>query len=197
LKKVKLSRTQRELTKVLEQLLVDLHLDPAVIINELNPTDLTSNLRWAKTYLIRGSVLTNYTILDDALGFIIIKHQFGRKLNIRKLKKSKRFASFKFFILEKLTFNQKLDYVRDAHPIPKWVTADLYALNDLRNALAHSYFTERRRRKPFWKNEPIFRLEGYMKFQEDIGKVFDFLAREFFGGPLDEPEFTPTVCAEG
>lgn len=195
LSRVKLSKKQRELLNDLEDLLIDLHLSPAFILDELDPDDLTLHLKWAKTYLVRGAVITQYTILDDMLGLIILQHQFGKQISRRSLMRSKRFTSFKFFILEKMAFNQKMDYVRDAHAIPKWVVADMYALNDLRNSLAHSYYVERRRRKPLWKDESVFQHGGYMRFQGDIGKIYDFFAETFFGGPLDEQEFTPTAHA--
>jgi len=50
----------------------------------------------------------------------------------------------------------------------------LLALNELRNALAHSFFPENRRVKPGWKGADIFSRAGFDQFWDDMGEVSDF-----------------------
>ena len=51
---------------------------------------------------------------------------------------------------------------------------DLLALNELRNALAHSFFPENRRVKPGWKGAHIFSGAGFDQFWDDMGEASDF-----------------------
>lgn len=58
--------------------------------------------------------------------------------------------------------------------MPQKVYKDLLALNDLRNALAHSFFPENRRVKPGWKGGDIISRTGFDQFWEDMSEVLDF-----------------------
>jgi len=118
---------------------------------------------------------------------VVCWQYFGKKRSFSVLWKTKRFKSFNYFILEKLYLLQKLDLVRSIHDIPKWVSSDLGALNELRNAIAHSFFPQKRRRKPAWKGQSVFTPEGCDRFLEDMQKLSDFFVERFWGGsPEDE-----------
>jgi hypothetical protein len=58
--------------------------------------------------------------------------------------------------------------------MPPAVYKNLLALNDLRNALAHSFFPENRRVKPQWKSMDIFSIKGFEQFINDISDTTDF-----------------------
>ena len=66
--------------------------------------------------------------------------------------------------------------------MPRRVVSDLMALNDLRNAVAHSFFPENRRRKPEWKNNNVFEAEGFVRFKEDMMELKKVFFRRFFRG---------------
>jgi len=91
--------------------------------------------------LIRGEVVTKYTLIDERLSSAICRYMFeGGKF--MKLWKTKRFERFNYFILEKMSLMEKLAFVKDVYNIPKRLAADIEAINAIRNALAHAFFPE-------------------------------------------------------
>ena len=122
-------------------------------------------------------------------------HFFGRKRGFPDLWKTKRFKVFNYQLLEKMYLVQKLDFVKAIHDIPKLVASDLMALNDLRNAVAHSFFPENRRRKPEWKNENVFEREGFIQFQKDMLILKAFFIESFFRGSQEDIRDSPEVTA--
>jgi hypothetical protein len=108
-----------------------------------------------------------------------------------ELWKTKRFQVFNYQFLEKTYLVQKLDFVKAIHDIAKPVVSDLMALNDLRNAVAHSFFPENRRRKPEWKDENVFEKEGFVRFKEDMIALKKFFFKRFFRGSPEDLELSP------
>jgi len=150
-----------------------LALDVDAIIAHPNPETLTLRLEMARDRLTRSEVITRYLLIDELLSYIVCRHYFGNP-RAAKVMKTKRFRTFNHFILEKLYLHQKLDLARAIHDIPKWVSSDAAALNDLRNAVVHSYFPENRRKKAEWKGHDIFTNEGFDGFIADMSPLGDF-----------------------
>jgi hypothetical protein len=98
-------------------------------------------------------------------------------------------------VLERLYLLQKLDLVRSVHEIPKWVSSDLAALNDLRNGIAHSFFPQNRRRKPEWKGVSVFTMAGFEGFLKDISKLRDFFVDRFWAGSPEDTGDRPDISA--
>ena len=150
--KTRLTKKQRALVEELRYLTSTLGLDPDEIVAGADPEARTTYLELAKDQIIRGAVILKYILMDEFLSAVICWHYFGKKRNFQQLWRTKRFKSFNYFILERLYLIQKLDLVRSIREIPKWVSSDLAALNELRNGIAHSFFPQNRRRKPEWKD---------------------------------------------
>jgi len=122
-------------------------------------------------------------------------HLFGKKRGFPELWKTRRFQVFNYQLLEKTYLVQKLDFVKAIHDIPKPVVSDLMALNDLRNAVAHSFFPENRRRKPEWKDENVFEKEGFVHFKEDMIALKKFFFKRFFRGSPEDLGANPEVSS--
>ena len=167
-------------------LTLTLGLDCDVIVANADSEARTPLLDLAKDQLTRSAVILKYVLMDEFLSAVICWHYFGKKRGFSKLWRTKRFKSFNYFILEKLYLLQKLDLVKSVHDIPKWVSSDLAALNELRNRIAHSFFPQNRRRKPEWKGQSIFTSNGVDRFFEDMQKLSDFFVQRFWGGSPED-----------
>jgi hypothetical protein len=191
----KLTGKQRRLVAELRQLLSTLMLDPDAIIADEDVDGRTPRLELAKDQIIRSSVILKYVLTDELLSAVICWHYFGKRRSFPQLWRTKRFRSFNYFILERLYLLQKLDLVKSIHNIPRWVSADLAALNDLRNGVAHSFFPQNRRRKPDWKGQNVFTEAGFERFLEDMAKLSDFFVERFWLGSPEDTGDRPDVTA--
>jgi hypothetical protein len=184
--KPRLTKKQRQLVTEVDHLTSTLGLDCDEIVADADPEARTPLLELAKDQLTRSAVILKYVLMDELLSAVVCWHYFGKKRDFPELWKTKRFKSFNYFILEKLYLLQKLDLVRSIHDIPKWVSSDLAALNELRNGIAHSFFPQNRRRKPEWKGQSVFTPEGVDRFLEDMQKLSDFFLQQFWGGSPED-----------
>ena len=194
-RKPSLTKKQRGLVAELRHLTSTLQLNCDEIVTESDPEARTTLLELAKDQLTRSAIILKYVLMDEFLSAVVCWHYFGKKRSFSVLWKTKRFKSFNYFILEKLYLLQKLDLVRGIHNIPKWVSSDLAALNELRNAIAHSFFPQNRRRKPEWKGQSVFTREGCDRFLEDMQKLSDFFVERFWGGSPEDQDQWPDVAA--
>lgn len=172
-------------------------LDPDAIIADEDVDGRTPRLELAKDQIIRSAVILKYVLMDEYLSAVICWHYFGKKRSFPRLWRTKRFKSFNYFILERLYLLQKLDLVKSIHTIPKYVSADLAALNDLRNGIAHSFFPQNRKRKPEWKAKSIFTDGGFERFLEDMQELSDFFVYRFWVGSPEDISARPKVSTQG
>ncbi len=193
--KAKLSAKQRHLVGELRQLLSTLMLDPDVIIADEDVDGRTPRLELAKDQIIRSAVILKYVLMDEFLSAVICWHYFGKRQGFPQLWKTNRFKSFNHFVLERLYLLQKFDLVKSIHDIPKAVIADLAALNDLRNGIAHSFFPQNRRREPEWKGQSVFTHAGFERFLEEMGELSDFFVERFWRGSPEDTANRPEITA--
>ncbi len=184
--KPRLTKKQQKIVAELRHLTSTLGLDFDKIVTEADPEARTTLLELARDQLTRSAVILKYVLIDEFLSAVTCWHYFGKTRGFPELWKTKRFKSFNYFILEKLYLLQKLDLVRSIHDIPKWVSSDLAALNELRNGIAHSFFPQNRRRKPEWKGQSVFAREGCDRFLEDMQKLSDFFVERFWRGSHED-----------
>jgi len=194
LPKSRLTKKQRDLVAEVQHLISSIGLDPAQVVSEADPESRTPYLELAKDQIIRSAVILKYVLMDEFLSAVICWHYFGRKRSFQRLWKTKRFQSFNYFVLERLYLLQKLDLVRNVHDLPKWVSSDLGALNELRNGIAHSFFPQNRRRKPEWKGQSVFGAAGFDRFLEDMQKLAEFFVERFWGGSPEDTGDRPDAA---
>ncbi len=172
---MRLTKKQRELTEQVNYLLDLLKLSPDLSGVERNLW--TTHLELARRYLVTSGVLSKYLLMDELLNDVICREFFPRERSYLQLWRTKRFRTFNYYVLERIYLVQKADFVRVRTRMPPKVYKDLLALNELRNALAHSFFPENRRVKPGWKGVDIFSRDGFDRFWSDMSEISDF----FFG----------------
>ena len=73
--------------------------------------------------------------------------------------------------------------------VPKQMSSAISRINDVRNALAHTLFPEKRRRywvhkKVMYDGSDIFSKDGIEKFMQDYDLVQAYLYRRAFGKKL-------------
>jgi hypothetical protein len=175
---VKLTRRQSQLIEEVNHLLNLLKLSPEV--SQVDPEFRTTHLNLAKQGLVISTVLGRYLFMDELLNDIICRDFFSRNRPYPKLWRTKKFKAFNYYILEKIYLVQKAEFVRNRIRMPKKVYKDLLALNDLRNALAHSFFPENRRVKPGWKGADIFSPSGFEQFFNDMVETQDFFLNRIY-----------------
>jgi hypothetical protein len=190
-----LTPKQRALIAEVKGLMSSLYLNPDELATLEDSSERTTRLELAKDQIIRSTIVLDYVLMDEFLSAIMCWHFFGKKRGFIKLWKTKRFKVFNYQLLEKMYLVQKLDFVKAIHDIPRSVSSELMALNDLRNAVAHSFFPQNRRRKPEWKDKNVFEKEGFEKFQEDMMGLKEFFFEHFWRVSPEDIRGSPELTA--
>lgn len=181
-----LTRKQRQLQNELHALAETIGMD-YWNIQDREREARTPLLEVMKREMIRGAILSEYTVIDDTLGSKLCEYFFPHQSMIR-LWKTKRFLRFNYYILERLSLVHKLAFVKDVYRVPKQIAATIEAINALRNSMAHAFFPENLRayrgkgrpapRKPIpvlYKGQDIFTRPGVQRFVDDCYDVHQFL----------------------
>jgi len=181
-----LTKKQRELRKELDAIAETIGVDYWNILDR-EAAARTPVLEVIKRELIRGEIVSQYTLVDDLVATRICEYFFPGRGMI-SLWKTKRFRRFNYYILERLYLVQKLSFLKDVYRVPKNIAATIEEINTLRNAMAHAFFPENLRayqmkgrpapRKPIsvrYKGEDAFTQVGIQKFDDDCSNVVDFL----------------------
>jgi hypothetical protein len=147
----------------------------------------TTILQVVTREIVRGTVVSHYTRIDELLGSKICDYMFHGQSSIR-LWKTKKFERFNYFILEKMSLMEKLAFVRDAYNVHRAIASDIESINAIRNAVAHAFYPEnlrayRMKRRspsstlqgPLYKGTDIFTFDGFNRFLSDAQKVAHFI----------------------
>ena len=184
-----LTRTQKRLIADLDKIMARAGLDYRDILDRDPEYDKhrTVVLQSIMREIIRGEVISQYTLVDEQLGSKICGYMFDNKKFMR-LWKTKKFERFNYFVLEKMSLMEKLAFVKDVYMVPKAIAANIDSINAIRNALAHAFFPENLRayrtkhgsafRKlagPHYKGADIFAFDGIDRFLDDSHAVVEFL----------------------
>ena len=181
-----LTRKQRQLQKELDAIFETLGLDYWDIVDREKEAR-TPVLEVIKREIVRGEIVSEYTVIDDLLATKLCNYFFPGQNLIRRWK-TKRFLRFNFYILERLYLTQKLALIKDVYTVPKNISSTIEEINSLRNSMAHAFFPENLRsyqmkgrpapRKPItvrYKGEDVFTAVGIEKFKADCVEIIDFL----------------------
>ena len=163
----------------------------------------TPRLHVMKRQLVRGEVVTQYTLIDDLLSTELCKYFLPGK-KIFEQWKTKRFRRFNYYVIERLYMTQKLAFLKDVFSVPREIASKIEEINALRNALAHAFFPENLRAYQMkgrpapreeivvkYRGHDIFSPEGARTFATDCGEVTEFLVlrlkRKRNAGPVKIP----------
>lgn len=184
-----LTRTQKRLVADLDKIMSAAALDYWNILDRDPKYDQhrTIVLQAIMREIVRGEVVSQYTLIDEFLGNKLCHYMFEHK-QFPSLWKTKKFERFNYFILEKMSLMEKLAFVKEVCAVSKGIAADIESINAIRNALAHAFFPENLRayrskpggtfRKfagPRYKGVDIFTFDGFDRFLADSRRVAEFL----------------------
>lgn len=146
--------------------------------NNFNSNDeKTAVLESIKDQLIRSEVVTNYTLIDELLGYALAKYFLKKKVNYRRGRGKK----FNEFILEQLFLVPKIEFVKEKYKIPEDILETLFELNKIRNSVTHSFFPQdRRKQRPLFKKKNIYTLEGFLFFSKETNKATDYFVKQLY-----------------
>jgi hypothetical protein len=186
---VSLTRKQRQLRKEIEKIASAIGMDHWNIEEYDDPSEYrTEVLKGMKDRLVRSEVVMRYTLLDEFLTDIICDYYFPRKkrqVSYPTLWKTKPFQVFVHYIMEETYLHKKMAIVHAIKAIPRDVSSAIARINDVRNALTHSFFPEHRRRymadrKVMYKGVHLFTVEGVEKFGEDYNLAQKYLVKRVY-----------------
>jgi hypothetical protein len=138
----------------------------------------TDVLEVAKRFVVRGEVVSQYTLIDEHLSNVLCNHYFGWGRSHIKLWKGKKFRNFNQFVLQEMPLRKKLEFVRAVSNIPNQIANQIERVNNLRNGMAHAFFPENlRKRRDTYKGVSIFTANGLKMFLDDTAQVHKYFKR--------------------
>jgi hypothetical protein len=171
---------QRRLLNEIEQI-ADIAKVNYPQIEAYEPNARTLILQLMRDKLVRGDAIIKYTLIDELLADIICDYYFKRKEpHYGRLWKTKPFRVFVHYIMDETYLLKKLSIVNAIRAVPRDVHAAIARINDVRNALAHSFFPQNRRlyrqgRKVIYAGVHLFGREGVTRFNKDFDLAYGYL----------------------
>jgi len=190
-----LSKRQRQLVADLKAVSSLCRIDYTTVEERFDAEWRTTILELIFRKIVTGYVIDTYTFIDEQLSDIICRIYFAgpkNKIDFKNLWRTKRFKSFVHNALDNLYPLHKMRLVSDIKEIPKEYRSTIERLNELRNALAHSFFPENRRsyresKKVLYKGINIFSMQGVEAFEVDRQALVDYLWKRAHGkAPVHE-----------
>jgi hypothetical protein len=150
--------------------------------------------------LVIAEVVTQYTLIDEMLAEIIVRHFFDIEpdvLHFEKAWKREKFKIFVHHILDEMFLLKKLSLVQAIRPVPSGVSRIINRMNAVRNGLAHSFFPENRKEnratgKVLYEGADIRSLDGLRQFKDDAATAYRYLYDRVYG-----PELGRVSCGAG
>src|SRR5271156_3929207 len=126
--KPRLTRTQRALVEELDNITSVAGLDYRNILDrDVDNEYRTTILQVIVREIVRGEVVTHYTLIDEHLGSRICNYLFDSK-KFMALWKTKKFERFNYYILEKMSLLEKLALVKDIYRVSKTLSANIESI---------------------------------------------------------------------
>jgi hypothetical protein len=184
-----LTRAEKKLRSEIEDIASSVEMDIWNIEQHERGLDRVYALQEMKRKFVRAEIVTRYTLIDEFLTCIICDYYFHRPnkaISYRSLWKTTHFKIFVHFLMDEVFVLKKLAAVEAITKVPRDVSTAIKRINDVRNAFAHSFFPENRRRymrekKIIYRGSDLFTLKGVETFQEDYEVARAFLAPRIFG----------------
>jgi hypothetical protein len=189
----KLTPKQRRLIAEFEEISALIRMDYWNIL-DYDEDGRTAILEVMRQQLIRSDIIMAYTLIDEFLSVIMCHYYFKKPkagFSFKQLWRTKKFQIFANYFLDDTYLLKKMAIVNAIKEIPSPVKSAIARINEVRNAIAHSFFPENRRqykayKKVIYRGANIFAKEGVAKFSEDTQCVQDYLIQQAFGvNPAD------------
>jgi hypothetical protein len=184
-----LTRRQRQLQAEIEEIAAAVNMDHWNIETDYEPELRSVMLELMKDQMVRGVVISRYTLIDELLTDIIVDFYFrkgAKTKSYQQLWKTKRFRIFVHYIMDETFLLKKKAVAHAIHPLPAPISSAIENINSVRNALAHSFFPQNRRRymadkKVMYRGIHLFSRQGIEKFEEDFDLAHTYLMDRCFG----------------
>jgi hypothetical protein len=174
----KLTAKQHRLKAEIEEIAAFVQMDHWNI-SDYEEDARTTYLEIMKFQLVRGDIVTKYTLIDELLAVDICHFYFRRPkkgFSFREQWKTDKFKVFNHYMLDDTFLMKKMTIANAINEIPAPIKSAISRINDVRNAVSHSFFPENRRQymqhhKVTYRGSDIFTLDGIQKFAEDFFNV--------------------------
>jgi hypothetical protein len=124
--------------------------------------------------VVRGEVITQFTLIDE-----LLTHELARKIlgrHVTAPRRSKRFHAIKNVLAEsRLSISCKLDLFRTLTKVPNDVASAISRLSRIRNHMAHQFFIDGSVKRFDYCGKNILSTDGLRLFQRDQHRVFEYL----------------------
>jgi hypothetical protein len=156
--------------------------------NNPDHEDNIIKLERVKENLIRSCVVQAYVLVDETLGYVIENYFLSAPKKGMPQEAKDKSLLFHHFLTQDVFYTKKLDIVGELYDVPDKGLSSLRALNNIRNAMAHSYSPKERReykkdnKMIKYKNKDIYTMDGFKLLNQDIDLSLDLL------GPLAFPD---------
>jgi len=134
-------------------------------IKEVRPYKLAME----RDELIRDFIISHHLLTEEFLNTELLKYF------IKYSEKSKHFKLFEDFILDKLSYKEKIDLAYKANIISEGAYKFLEKLNVLRNKCAHRWFLKDKKVKLLYEGEDLLNIKNFEQFVDDIFTAHEVL----------------------
>jgi len=163
----KLTPKQRRLTAEFEEIAASIGMDYWNIL-DYDEDGRTVILESMKQQLIRSEIIMKYTLIDEFFTVIICHFYFKipkQEFTFARLWRTKKFQIFAHYLMDETYILKKMAIVDAIKEIPSPIKNAIARINDVRNAVAHSFFPENRRRykgykKVMYRDANVFSAEA-------------------------------------
>jgi hypothetical protein len=185
-----LTRAERRLMSEIEEIASTVNMDFWNIEKNYKRDSWRYRLTLMRNSFVRSEVILKYTLIDEYLTDMICDYYFRRpkksETGYRQLWRTKHFKIFVHYLMDETFLLRKLATVEAITKVPSDVSKATKRINDIRNALAHSFFPENRRRymadkRVLYRGADLFTVRGVELFQEDYEIVEDYFHDKVFG----------------
>lgn len=130
--------------------------------------------------LVRMMIVSDYVMIDELLSEIMCRHFFDSDKSSIELWKTRRFKTFNYYVLEEMPLMRKLALAKFIRRIPPKIEETIRLTNQLRNAVAHSFFPMNKRdfkrtKRVTYKGRDVFTLAGATELHRDVTRATAFL----------------------
>lgn len=119
--------------------------------------------------LIRNFIISHHLLTEEFLNTELLKYF------IRYKRRSDRYRFFEEFILQKLTYKEKVELAYKTNLISKGAYKFLEELNSLRNKCAHRWFLKDKKIKLLYNGKDLLKIKNFKDFVEDVFTLHEVL----------------------
>lgn len=119
--------------------------------------------------IIRNFIISHHLLTEEFLNSQLLKYFVKYKA------RSKRYRFFEEFILQRLSYKEKLGLAYKTNLISQGAYKFLEELNTLRNKCAHRWFLKDKKIKILYKGKDLLIISNFRKFAEDVFTLHEVL----------------------